>query len=84
MREKIIKKSNIFMTSRFWKITPKTLGLFSKALRFAMLKFALLLLLSLLSKAFGNTEFVVSAQRQIELAVPVFSLKTVVTAGKEI
>lgn len=84
MREKIIKKSNIFMTTRFWKITPKTLGLFSKALRFTMLKFALLLLLSLLSKAFGNTEFVVSAQRQIELAVPVFSLKTVVTAGKEI
>lgn len=84
MREKIIKKSNIFMTTRFWKITPKTLGLFSKTLRFAMLKFALLLLLSLLSKAFGNTEFVVSAQRQIELAVPVFSLKTVVTAGKEI
>lgn len=84
MREKIIKKSNIFMTTRFWKIAPKTLGLFSKTLRFAMLKFALLLLLSLLSKAFGNTEFVVSAQRQIELAVPVFSLKTVVTAGKEI
>ena len=28
MREKIIKKSNIFMTTRFWKITPKTLGLF--------------------------------------------------------
>ena len=84
MREKIIKKSNIFMTTRFWKITPKTLGSFSKALRFAMLKFALLLLLSLLSKAFGNTEFVVSAQRQIELAVPVFLLKTVVTAGKEI
>lgn len=84
MREKIIKKSNIFMTTRFWKIASKTLGLFSKTLRFAMLKFALLLLLSLLSKAFGNTEFVVSAQRQIELAVPVFSLKTVVTAGKEI
>lgn len=84
MREKIIKKSNIFMTTRFWKIAPKTLGLFSKTLRFAMLKFALLLLLSLLSKAFGKTEFVVSAQRQIELAVPVFSLKTVVTAGKEI
>lgn len=84
MREKIIKKSNIFMTTRFWKIAPKTLGLFSKTLRFAMLKFALLLLLSLLSKAFGNTEFVVSAQRQIELALPVFSLKTVVTAGKEI
>lgn len=81
MREKIIKKSNIFMTTRFWKIAPKTLGLFSKTLRFAMLKFALLLLLS---KAFGKTEFVVSAQRQIELAVPVFSLKTVVTAGKEI
>lgn len=72
------------MTTRFWKIAPKTLGLFSKTLRFAMLKFALLLLLSLLSKAFGKTEFVVSAQRQIELAVPVFSLKTVVTAGKEI
>lgn len=55
MREKIIKKSNIFMTTRFWKIAPKTLGLFSKTLRFAMLKFALLLLLSLLSKAFGKT-----------------------------